>query len=237
MIYRISLLFLSIAAFAQDPIVISDELELIPISEGVYIHESYLQTDEWGKVGCNGLLYISDGEVAIMDTPTSKAGTTDLIKWIKENNLTIKAVIPNHFHADCVEGLAQFHDIGAPSYGYELTSDLAKANGATAPKELFEKSLTLNIGSKTIIATYFGPGHTHDNIAVWMPEEKIIFGGCLVKKMNAGEGNLADANVTIWPSTIEKIKSAYPEAAIVVPGHGKHGGVELLDYTIELFSK
>jgi metallo-beta-lactamase class B len=237
MIYRILLLLVALPTLAQDPIMVSDDLKLIPIAEGVYIHESYLETETWGKVGCNGLVYINDGEVAIMDTPTSKKGTTDLIEWIKEKNLLIKAVIPNHFHADCVEGLDQFHAIGAPSYGFELTSELAQTEDATGPQQLFEESLTLQIGRKTIVARYFGPGHTYDNTPIWLPEEKIIFGGCLVKKMNAGEGNLADANVTLWPTTIEKIKSAYPDVEIVVPGHGQHGGIELLDYTIELFSK
>jgi metallo-beta-lactamase class B len=57
----------------------------------------------------------------------------------------------------------------------------------------------------------------------------------MVKSMNASKGNLEDANVKEWSNTIRKIKSKYPAASLVVPGHGNAGGQELLDYTITLF--
>ena len=62
-----------------------------------------------------------------------------------------------------------------------------------------------------------------------------MFGGCLVKEVGAGKGNLEDANVATWPKTIRMLKAKYPDVKIVVPGHGKAGGAELLDYTVKLF--
>ena len=53
--------------------------------------------------------------------------------------------------------------------------------------------------------------------------------------MGSSKGNLADANVKQWSSTVEAIKNAYPSLKIAIPGHGKIGGAELLDYTIKLF--
>ena len=69
----------------------------------------------------------------------------------------------------------------------------------------------------------------------YIPEDNLLFGGCMVKEVGAGEGNLEDANVTAWPTTIRAIKQTYPSLQVVVPGHGQAGGTELLDYTIELF--
>ncbi|MEM7381519.1 MAG: subclass B1 metallo-beta-lactamase, partial [Bacteroidota bacterium] len=54
--------------------------------------------------------------------------------------------------------------------------------------------------------------------------------------LNARKGNLADANIAQWSQTMELIKAKFPEIEIVIPGHGKAGGMELLDYTYQLFS-
>ena len=62
----------------------------------------------------------------------------------------------------------------------------------------------------------------------YFPEDKAIFGGCLIKEIDASKGYLGDANVNAWSETIEKIRQKYPEVEIVIPGHGSTGGKELL---------
>lgn len=62
-----------------------------------------------------------------------------------------------------------------------------------------------------------------------------MFGGCLIKEVDANKGYLGDANLKEWSNTVEKIKKEYPNVAIVVPGHGEFGDEKLLDYTIRLF--
>ncbi len=50
-------------------------------------------------------------------------------------------------------------------------------------------------------------------------------------------GYLGDANTDQWAATVQQIKLKYPNAEIVIPGHGKPGGTELLEYTIKLFEE
>jgi metallo-beta-lactamase class B len=64
-----------------------------------------------------------------------------------------------------------------------------------------------------------------------------MFGGCLIKEMNATKGYLVDANVKDWSATVERVKKEYPKVKVVVPGHGKFGNEKLLDYTIKLFKE
>jgi hypothetical protein len=66
--------------------------------------------------------------------------------------------------------------------------------------------------------------------------KRAVFSGCLIKELGASKGNLADANVIAWPNTIRNLKQKYPEAQILIPGHGKSGGTEFFDCTIKLFS-
>jgi metallo-beta-lactamase class B len=84
---------------------------------------------------------------------------------------------------------------------------------------------------------FFGEAHTVDNTVSFVESEKVLYGGCMIKSLKAGKGNLADANVNEWSNTVRKIKSTYPNIIHVIPGHGKVGDTDLLDYTIEMFQK
>jgi len=70
---------------------------------------------------------------------------------------------------------------------------------------------------------------------VWIPAKKVLFGGCLVKALNAKNlGNTTEADLTAYPKTLKKVKETYPDAKTVIPGHGQPGSLELIDHTINL---
>ncbi|MGL4346575.1 MAG: hypothetical protein ACRCR9_00605 [Chitinophagaceae bacterium] len=50
---------------------ISSSLVLTKLSNHVYIHTSFLQTQDFGNVPCNGMVVIDNNEVIIFDTPTN----------------------------------------------------------------------------------------------------------------------------------------------------------------------
>ena len=215
----------------------SETLLIEQISDRVYQHTSFLDTESFGKVPCNGMIVISEGEAVIFDTPTSGEASAELIDWIEDQHQSsVKAVVPTHFHQDCLAGLDEFHRRQVPSYGYQRTIDLARRNRVTPPQNSFDESLELPVGNQTVNAVFVGEGHTKDNVVAYFPADKVLFGGCLVKEVGAGKGNLEDANPTAWPATIARLKKRYPKVAIIVPGHGERGGIELLDYTRQLFS-
>lgn len=217
----------------------SDNLIVKQLSDHVFQHISYLNTGDFGKVPCNGMIVVKDHEAIVFDTPTNVEGSVELVRYLTETmDYTVKAVVATHFHVDCVAGLAEFHAHQIPSYANGRTISLLKARdpGAALPQHGFQGSLELTAGGEVVLAGFFGEGHTPDNVIGYYPKGKVIFGGCLVKEVGAGEGNLADANVGSWPQTIENIRAKYPEAELVIPGHGAVGGPELLDYTRGLFS-
>jgi metallo-beta-lactamase class B len=95
----------------------------------------------------------------------------------------------------------------------------------------------LLVGGKEVQLRFFGEGHTRDNVVAYFPSEQILFGGCLIKEIDASKGFLGDANVGAWSATVEKIQSAYPDVKHVVPGHGAVGDAKLLEYTRQLFKQ
>ncbi len=213
----------------------SATLKIEPLTEHTYLHVSYLETESFGKVACNGIIVFNDGEAIVFDTPTNDAVSEELLDWLKSNDLDVKAVVATHFHEDCLGGLQAFHDKLIPSYANQKTIDLVKDKGVAIPTIGCSNTLKLQDGTEDIILDFVGEGHTVDNIVVYFPKDKTLFGGCLIKSVGAGKGNLEDANIEEWSKTVSNIKVRYPNATLIVPGHGKYGDKGLLDYTIALF--
>ncbi|HYF02351.1 MAG TPA: subclass B1 metallo-beta-lactamase [Patescibacteria group bacterium] len=214
----------------------SETLVIRKISDHTYQHISYLQTQSFGKVECNGMIVVNGNEAMIFDTPATNETSQELIQYLtKKSGMKIKGLIATHFHADCLGGLEIFHKNGIPSFANNRTIEFAKAKDFAVPQNGFDDMLTLNVGDKKVYAKFFGEGHTRDNVVGYFPDDNVLFGGCLIKEIGAGKGNLEDANTATWSETVKNVKAEYPQAKIVIPGHGKPGGTELLDYTIRMF--
>ncbi|WP_373511097.1 subclass B1 metallo-beta-lactamase [Persicitalea sp.] len=222
----------------QKPAYESENLIVKKLSDHVYQHISYLQTESFGKVACNGMIVVNGKEAIVFDTPTDDAGARELIDYLTDTlHSKLNGVVATHFHADCIGGLAPFHEKGIPSYAENRTLVLLKDKEVAKPQNGFDNSLALKVGNQKVYAQFIGEGHTKDNITGYFPADRTMFGGCLVKEVGAGKGNLEDANVAAWPETIRQIKVKYPEVKTIIPGHGKVGGTELLDFTMMLFEK
>jgi metallo-beta-lactamase class B len=208
------------------------------VKGNVYRHTTSLQTESFGKVTCNGMIVFDKNEAVVFDTPIDDSTSSELISWVKDSlNCKIIAIIPTHFHTDCLSGLKEFHRNGIPSYASNKTIESARLRNYSLPQNGFDTLLELKVGSRKVIAEFNGEGHTRDNIIGYFPSEKVMFGGCLIKETGAGKGNLEDANVKDWPATVSRLKEKYSDAQVVIPGHGKSGNTALLDYTIKLFEQ
>lgn len=214
----------------------SSTLTIQQVSPHVYLHTSFLETASFGRVACNGIVVVDQGEAIVFDTPATDSATVELLAYTEQQlKVRVKAVIPTHFHADCLGGLAQFHQRNIPSYALNTTIQLAAARQATVPQQGFAERLVLRVGRQEVIAHFLGEGHTRDNIVAYVAAEQVLFGGCLIKELGAGKGNLEDANVQAWPLTVAKLQQTYPRTRVLIPGHGKAGGLELSAYTRQLF--
>jgi len=214
----------------------SEQLKIEQLADHTYRHISYMSTDDFGKVACNGMVVVDNGEALIFDTPVNDSATQELVRWIEiEKESEIKAVVPTHFHYDCLATLDIFHHEDIPSFANNKTIELAGSFGLPIPKYGFDGKKELPVGQHAVVVEYFGAGHTVDNVIAYFAPDHSLFGGCLVKSLGAGDGNLEDADVAQWPLTMDKILLSFPDAGIVIPGHGTSGGRNLLQYTKQLF--
>ena len=215
---------------------VSKDIELVKLSDNAYVHISYADMGRFGRVASNGMVLASGREAFLFDTPTTDAATKELVSYLKDSlKLRVVGFVPNHWHSDCMGGLNCIKTSGIESYACQMTIDIAKAQDLPVPAHGFRDSLLLNFGGKPICCYYLGAAHSLDNIVVWMPTEQILFAGCMVKGIsNTNLGNTEDGDVTSYPITIRRVMDKFPNAKLVVPGHGAWGGIELLKHTYEL---
>jgi metallo-beta-lactamase class B len=105
------------------------------------------------------------------------------------------------------------------------------------PEFTFTKDTVFAIGGKKIQTFYPGKGHTTDNIVIWIADEKVLYGGCFIKSTeNQSLGNIADADVKVWPKSIKRAMKQFPDPKFIIPGHFGWDG-NGLKHTLELLQQ
>jgi len=224
-------LFISCFSFANNE---TPKLKINPIAENVYQHISYKMINSYGMVAASGLVVVDGSDAYIIDTPWTIAETKDLLTWIKSKGLTLKSSVVTHFHEDASGGIALLNNLQVKTYATTLTNKLlALEKREQSSEEISSNSFTLVNGLVDVF--YPGAGHTQDNIVIWLPKEKILFGGCFVKSLNSKNlGYTGNASILDWPKSIQNVLNKYPNIEIVVPGHGNVGDMSLLKHTKQL---
>ena len=189
-------------------------------------------------IDANGLIVRVGPQAVLVDTGWNSEQVDALIEWTgRMFNLPVRAAIVTHFHADRAGGVERCLERG-------LTVEMLDSTAARLGVEHRDGVLTFaNLAdfpasARRIELDWPGAGHTRDNITVWIADVKLLFGGCLVKSAAATTlGNVADADLRMWPVTLRALQRRYPDAAIVVPGHGAVGDSAILTHTLQLLEK
>lgn len=203
------------------------------------------------------LVKFKDESVLIVSSPFENKGTRVLMEWVKKQIKPRKMVAINtHFHRDGTGGNMIYHQEGVETWASELTNQLLqkeidKFSRASfsfykdeslrqrikaSPRVLAKNTFKLQDGHLFHFAgervQVFFPGHAHspDNVVVYIPDRKILFGGCMIKPKSLGY--LGNANIAMWPKAARRLKSF--DVQHVIPGHGSWGTSALIDKTIKV---
>lgn len=168
------------------------------------------------------------------------------------------------FHIDNLGGNQELIKRDIPVYGSDLTCELletrSKSTMAKMMKwlqgdkyEKFKKkyedftfynpTITFNIneeqkitlGSEEVIIYYPGPTHTYDNLVVYIPGKRILFGGCMILSSDSEDvGFIEDGNLNEWVHSLVNVEKRFDNIRVVVPGHGNPGDSELIVHSKEI---
>ncbi len=236
------ILFLFVGFSVQAQPVQRPELAVTKLNDHVYVQTTY------GIYGttpfpANGLIINTKNGVVLVDTgwdtDTSTDNTRQLLQWVGRNlHQPVRLCIVTHAHEDKVGGISELHKAGIRVVSTPLTAQKSVKLGFESPDGILPNDTTFIVGQEPIRCFFPGPGHTSDNIVVWLPNQQILYGGCLVKSVAAfGMGNLADANLNEWANSIRNLMKHFGNARIVVPGHQDWSDTKSLEHTLTLLEK
>lgn len=218
------------------------KLLVTPLNDQVYVHTTYGLYNK-AVIPSNGLIVKTNDGIVLVDTGWDSDGDTDntrqLLHWVADSlRQPVRLCIITHAHDDKVGGINELRKAGIRVISTPLTARKTAKLDYQAPDGILPTDTTFMIGLEPIRCYFPGEGHTNDNIVVWLPNQHILYGGCLIKSVAAfGMGNVADANLTTWSGSIRNVMKQFGTARIVVPGHENWGDTKLLQHTLHLLTK
>jgi metallo-beta-lactamase class B len=223
------------AADPADDVRLGHDLEVRALRPGYWLHVS----KNGDGIPSNGMIVRTPKGLLLVDTCWTEGQTEQLVAWGERalGAFFVQAIV-THSHGDRTGGLPALARRGIPVAALDLTIDRLRHKVDRAPRPLLTAAAPVQADPLGFEAFYPGAGHAADNIVVWFPAARILFGGCLVKSEAATElGNTADAVLASWPRAVKAVLDRYRTAAVVVPGHGAAGTTAALTHTIELLSR
>ena len=216
----------------------SSYVELNKIKDIIWVHTTYADYNGY-RTPSNGLVIETSGGLVMIDTPWNNEQTKELIKLTKSKfNKNFTLAIITHAHEDRIGGINMLLENKIDVKSTILTSQLAEQYGYKKPTPSLDSDPNIKIGDASIEVFYPGEGHSEDNIVVWIPKDKVLFGGCIVKDQNSESlGSTKDANLEQWPISLNRVLEKYHDADAVIPGHGNWGSIELINHTLELLKQ
>ncbi len=235
---------------------ISEDMHARQIQDGVFV-----VTHAFPWPANSMIVEMENSSLVLVDTPYTPEATRDLLDWAKAQLGEREIVAINTgFHCDNLGGNSYLVEQGIPVYGADLTAQLIEDRGVdmraltlswlqaprheryynaheslpyVAPTHQFELSdgLVLEFGAETARVYYPGPSHAPDNVVVYFPARKILFGGCMIIGWDE-VGNTADADLEAWPDSVRDL--ARLDFDVLVPGHGDRLDPGLLEHTVDL---
>jgi metallo-beta-lactamase class B len=229
------------AAAAAPSTTDSTRLELRRLRPGVWLHTTHYRLPNGTRVPSHGLVVRDGDEAVLVDTPWGEDLTASLLERIaREIGLPVRRAIVTHAHGDRLAGADLLRARGVRVWAHPRTRRLALEAGMPLPTDtlagLHGPGSAIPFGGLEVF--YPGPGHAPDNVMVWLPAARVLFGGCAVRGAAATSlGNTAHADLSAWATALARASARYRTADLVVPGHAEPGGVALLAHTTELLER
>jgi metallo-beta-lactamase class B len=222
------------------------QLSLSHLTGPIYIAEDSYYSKE------NSVVYVGAESVTVVGATWTPETAKLLAGEVgKITSKPITEVIDTNYHPDRAGGNAYWKQIGAKIVSTRMTYDLLEREWTNVvnwtrsgipsyprlplvlPTVTYPGDFELQKGR--VRALYLGPSHTPDGIFVYFPEEKVLYGGCILKEQI---GNLTFANLKEYPKTLHKLERLKLDIRTIVAGHGSPvHGPELIEQYLELLKK
>lgn len=208
-------------------------IDIEPVAPGVWRHVSYRDLPGAPGFPSNGMIVEAEGGLVLVDTAWGEDETSALLEAIETRfDRPVLAAIVTHAHEDRIGGAPVLDAAGVPVWTTPAINAAAEDRGLPQATQIFEGESPAVLEEAGLSWTAPGAGHAVENIVLYHAPSRVLFGGCFIRAADTSSlGYVEDGDVPGWPAAVETVRAAYPDAHIVVPGHGAPGGTDLLDHT------
>jgi glyoxylase-like metal-dependent hydrolase (beta-lactamase superfamily II) len=186
--------------FASSADLAEKQATLEQLAEGVYAFTAEGDPNVGCIVGTDAILAIE-----ARATPFMAQKWIDVIR-AEVSDLPFSDLVLTHYHAVRTLGASAFgarriiahantkaliDERGVEDWASEqgrmprLFAGAETIPGLTHPTDTFDDAVTLDLGNRRVELRHLGRGHTSGDIAVWLPDERILFAGDLVEAQAA----------------------------------------------------
>lgn len=217
---------------------VKNELKITPMSSNFYVYTSYKMFGS-KKQDANGMYVVTPKGVVLFDSPWDDFPYQTLLDSIESRHHTkVILALATHSHEDRTSGLEFYKQKGIKTYTTKQTDAISIENERPRAEFLIEKDTLFNVGGFKFETFYAGEGHTKDNIVVWFNKQKVLYGGCLVKSIDAKDLEyVGEANIEEWPKTIKKVQAKFKNPHYIITGHHDWSSTAVLNHTLQLLKE
>lgn len=191
------------------------------------------------RIPANGMYLLTTEGAVMVDSPWDTTQFQPLLDTIMvRHHQRVVLCIATHFHEDRTGGLDYYRQKGIKTFTTRQTDELSKMRGMKRAEFLIEKDTVFTVGQYSFQTYFPGHGHTPDNIVIWFDNEKVLYGGCLVKSVEDKTlGNLSDASVADYATTLKNVQEKCKNPEYIIPGHNDWRNRRSLTHTLKMAQK
>ncbi len=214
------------------------KLKIVHLTGDFYVYTTY-HDYKGDKVSANGMYLVTKRGAVIFDSPWDSTQFQPLLDsiWARHRRKAI-ICIATHFHEDRTAGLAYYSQQGIKTFTSTQTDELSKSRGMKRSAFLMNVDTIFSVAQYHFQTYYPGEGHAPDNIVIWFEKEKILYGGCLIKSVEDNTlGNLSDANLKEYATTIKNVMQKCKKPSYIITGHSDWTNTRSMKHTLQMAKK
>lgn len=189
--------------------------------------------------GSNVFMVTSEG-IVVVDGTCDDGGQ----QWLKDElsrryDVPVKYVILSHDHEMHICGLQVFDGTAVTiAHKNAYPHIVREGRNTSIPDVIFEDSMEIMLGGKTVVLHYFGPTHSNNLIQIHFPDEGVLVATDMIRSgKSIGLPDYRDSNVDNLIYALDQL-SRLDDVDIVVPGHAgladQQGFVYFHDWLVAL---
>lgn len=155
-----------------------------------------------------------------------------IIETARKTGLQFKSILNTHAHIDHIGAVQAVKDeFKIPFYLHQAELPVLRhapqsaamfgirLNSVPDVDVFYDTNLTVELGQLTI-RLFFTPGHSPGSVSLYVPSEKVVFGGDVLFNGSIGRTDLPGGDFDTLIASIRTHLFTLPDDVTVYPGHG-----------------